>query len=156
MKHAYNEVNLHNLAVIKESKRWCSQGLIEDTQLKNIEQEYRCEFYHPNIIIRILLFVATLFALSGVTGFFALLFGNGGEKVLPLACLIYGVVSFAILDRILISRHRHYKSGVAEALLYHARSDLLPDFCFTPVTRQAAFFNKSFPLYLSFVLALCM
>jgi hypothetical protein len=120
MKHAYNEISLYNLAVIKESKRWCHQGLIEDTQLKNIEQEYRCEFYHPNIIIRILLFMATLFALSGVTGLLALLFGNIGEKVLPLACLIYGVVSFAILDRILISQHRHYKSGVAEALLYHA------------------------------------
>ncbi len=120
MKHAYNEISLYNLAVIKESKRWCSQGLMEDPQLKNIEQEYRCEFYHPNIIIRILLFVATLFALSGATGFFALLFGNGGEQVLPLACLIYGVVSFAILDRILINQHRHYKSGVTEALLYHA------------------------------------
>jgi len=120
MKHAYNEISLYNLAVIKESKRWCHQGLIEDTQLKNIEQEYRCEFYHPNIIIRILLFMATLFALSGVTGFFALLFGNSGEKVLPLACLIYGVISFAILDRILISQYRHYKSGVNECVLYHA------------------------------------
>jgi uncharacterized membrane protein YgcG len=71
-------------------------------------------------MIRILLFVATLFALSGVTGFFALLFGNSGEKVLPLACLIYGVVSFVLLDRVLITGHRHYKSGVTEALLYHA------------------------------------
>jgi uncharacterized membrane protein YgcG len=120
MKHAYNEVNLHNLAVIKESKRWSSQGLIEEDQLKNIEQEYPCSFYHPNIIIRILLFIAALFALSGVTGFFALLFGNSGEKVLPLACLIYGVISFALLDRILINQHRHYKSGVAECILYHA------------------------------------
>ncbi|MFM8911824.1 MAG: hypothetical protein ACKOE6_02745 [Flammeovirgaceae bacterium] len=120
MKHAYNETSLYHLAVIKESKRWCTSGLIESTQLQNIEQAYRCEFYHPNIVIRILLFIATLFALSGVTGFFALLFGDSGENVLPVACLAYGLISFALLDSILIKKHHHYKSGVTEALMYHA------------------------------------
>ncbi len=120
MNHAYNEVNLYNLAVIKESKRWSSQGLIEEVQLKNIEQEYPCSFYHPNIIIRILLFIATLFALSGVTGLLALLFGKLGEGIVATGCLMYGTFSFVILDRVLVNQYRHYKSGVTEALLYHA------------------------------------
>ncbi len=120
MRSAYNETGLYNLAVIKEAKRWCKQGLIEEAQLATIKENYVSFFYHPNLIIRILLFVATLLALSGVSGFLGLMISSAGEDVFPFACALYGVASFVFLDKIFIGKNHHYKSGVTEGMLYHA------------------------------------
>lgn len=120
MRSAYNENDLYNLAVVKEAKRWSRQGLIEEKQLAAIQENYISSFYHPNLIIRILLFVATLLALSGVSGFLGLMISSAGESVYPVACVIYGVASFIFLDKVFIGNNHHYKSGVTEGMLYHA------------------------------------
>ncbi len=120
MKSAYNETGLYNLAVVKEAKRWSNQDLIEETQLATIRETYTSPFYHPNFIIRVLLFVATLLALSGVSGFLGLMISNMGEDVFPFACLLYGLVSFIFLEKIFIGNNHHFKSGVTEGMLYHA------------------------------------
>ncbi len=120
MKSAYNETGLYNLAVIKEAKRWCKQDLIEEAQLTIIKENYISSFYHPNFIIRILLFVATLLALSGVSGFLGLMVSDTGESVIAFCCLLYGFVSFIFLEKIFIKKNHHYKSGVTEGMLYHA------------------------------------
>ncbi|MEJ0054568.1 MAG: hypothetical protein WDN75_02360 [Bacteroidota bacterium] len=64
--------------------------------------------------------MATLLALSGVTGFFGLIFADGGETVLSIAALLYGIVSFITLEKLFIQTSNHYKSGLTEALMYHA------------------------------------
>lgn len=120
MNTAYQKDWLYNLAVIKETKRWFKQDLIEKIQLDAIHLQYQAPFYHPNFIIRILLFVATLFALSGLSGLLGLMVGDLGEITIAIGCIIYGVVSFYILDTIIIKKNKHYKSGVTEGLLYHA------------------------------------
>jgi hypothetical protein len=120
MKSAYNETGLYNLAVLKESKRWMKQHLIGKDQYLKISEGYASSFYHPNFIIRILLFIATLFALSGVTGLFTLLVVDIGERAISTGCIIYGAVSFFFLEKVFIGSNHHYKSGVTEALLYHA------------------------------------
>ena len=119
MSSAYHETWVYNLAVIKEAKNWCKHGFIEKDQLSVIQQAYTVPFYHPNFIIRILLFVATLFALSGATGFFTLIFVDTGKEFISLACMGYGIVSFLVLEKLFIDKN-HYKSGVTEAILYHA------------------------------------
>lgn len=120
MKSAYNETGLYNLAVLKESKRWMKQQLIEENQFQKISEAYKSPFYHPNFIIRILLFIAALFALSGVTGLFTVFIIDIGEKAISTGCIIYGIVSFIFLEKVFIENNHHYKSGVTEALLYHA------------------------------------
>ncbi len=120
MKSAYNETGLYNLAVLKESKRWLKQQLIEGDQFQKISEAYTSSFYHPNFIIRILLFVAALFALSGVTGLFTLFIIDIGEQAISTGCVIYGVVSFIFLEKVFIESNHHYKSGVNEVLIYHA------------------------------------
>jgi hypothetical protein len=120
MTSAYNAVWLYNLAVVKETKRWFKHGLIRTEQLTSICEVYPSGFYHPNFIIRILLFVATILALSGITGLFGLMIADSGEKLMLTGCIVYGILSFFVLDRIFISTQKHYKSGVTEALLYHA------------------------------------
>jgi hypothetical protein len=64
--------------------------------------------------------LATLFALSGVTGFLSLIVGSSRESIWPVACLLYGTASCLCLDKIFVKKHHHFKSGVTEALLYHA------------------------------------
>lgn len=122
MKSAYNHEWLYNLAVVKESKGWKKQSFITQEQFQKITEAYKTSFYHPNFIVRILLFVATILALSGVTGLFALvtLGIDEGDMFISTACIFYGVVSFFFLEKLFIQQNHHYKSGVNEALLYHA------------------------------------
>ena len=122
MKSAYNETGLYNLAVLKETKRWLKQHFIEDERFQKIKEAHVSPFYHPNFVIRVLLFVATLFALSGVTGILSLmaLGVDEGDIFLSFCCIFYGVGSFIFLEKVFIESNHHYKSGVNEALIYHA------------------------------------
>jgi len=119
MSSAYNETLVYNLEVIKQTKRWVKHNFIEKSQLESILAAYSAPFYHPNFLIRILLFVATLIALSGATGFFALIVADSGQDAISIACIVYGIVSFFILEKLFIGNN-HYKSGITEAILYHS------------------------------------
>ncbi|MBK7649829.1 MAG: hypothetical protein IPJ20_02470 [Flammeovirgaceae bacterium] len=119
MKSAYNQQWVYNLAVIKEVKRWAKHHFITDDQLTLIDEAYKVPFYHPNVIIRLLLFVAALVALSGVTGLLTLMVVEAGQMVISILCVLYGIASFVVLERMFIAKN-HYKSGVTEAILYHS------------------------------------
>lgn len=120
MKFVYNRTWLHHLLLTKEAKRWQQHAWISKDQFKRIVLEYPSSFYHPNLFIRLLLFIATLIALSGMTGLLGLLFANAGEKALALLCILYGVGSWIFLENVFVKNTHHYKSGVTEALLYHS------------------------------------
>ncbi len=120
MRSAYNENWLYNLEVIKETKRWLKAGLIDIAQHKAISESHASHFYHPNFIIRILIFIATLIGLSGVTGVLALLILDTNSTIISIGCIIYGIASFYIVDNLFIKKSNHYKSGLTEALIYHA------------------------------------
>lgn len=123
MKSAYNETWLHHLQLIKDVKQWQKHDLVSREQLASIHAAHPVFFFHPNLIIRILLFMATLIALSGVTGLlslFVLSLTDGLEQVISVFCILYGIGSFVFLEAIFIRNAKHYKSGVTEALLYHA------------------------------------
>jgi uncharacterized membrane protein YgcG len=119
MSSAYNVPWVYNLAVIKETKRWAKHHFIATEQFAKISEEYKTPFYHPNLIIRILLFVATLFALSGISGILGLMFSQTGETFISFGCIVYGVGSFVALEKMFIANN-HFKSGVTEAVMYHA------------------------------------
>ncbi len=120
MNSAYNPVSVYHLAVIKETRRWAKHSFITKEQITKISEEYKTPFYHPNLIIRILLFVATLFALSGLTGILALMFvPMNNQLLIYIGCIVYGVGSFLVLEKMFIANN-HFKSGVTEAILYHA------------------------------------
>jgi uncharacterized membrane protein YgcG len=127
MKPAYKTTGLYNLAVIKETKRWFNQGLIEADQFEKIKNAYKSSFYHPNLTVRILLFVASLLALAGVTGLFFLFVSGVDKDGIAIACIFYGLISFVFLELVFI-RNDHYKSGVNEAILYHACAFVISGF----------------------------
>lgn len=120
MKSAYNKTWLTNLDIVKDARQWCSNEIISREQLEAIKTQHLSVFFHPGIIIRILLFIATLFALSGITGMLTLMFLDGGEDAIWPLSFLYGLGSFVVLDRFFIAAKHHYKSGVTEALLYHS------------------------------------
>jgi hypothetical protein len=120
MKHAYNQTWLGNLLVVKEAKGWFANHAISEDQLQQIRVEYRSNLYHPNFIIRILLFIATIVALLGVSGLLALMIQDISEQGIFQLMFVYGIVSMVILDFYFVRKLHHYKSGVTEALLYHS------------------------------------
>lgn len=87
MKSAYNESFVYNLAVIKEAKRWADHHFINHQQFDVIADAYKTPLYHPNVIIRLLLFVATLLALAGVSGLFFLFVAGVNEHAILSACI---------------------------------------------------------------------
>lgn len=120
MKYAYDKLNLYNLMLLKEVKQWKKSELISQEQVAAITQAYPSVLYHPNIIIRILIFLAALLGISGVTGMLALMFADAGEDAIAVLCVLYGGASLFVLDRVVIHSKQHYKSGLTEALLYHS------------------------------------
>ena len=120
MKPAYHLPWLYNLELIKEAKRWAKAGMIPPDQWRLLLQQHAVGFYHPNLIIRIILLMATLIALGGITGFLGLGLAEVGEGALAVLTFLYGLVSFLVLERQFIRSSNHYKSGVTEGLLYHA------------------------------------
>lgn len=119
MKFAYNAEWLNNLHIVKEAKQWLVSGLITKEQYTTIAEQHPSKFYHPNLIIRILLLVATLIVLGAITGLLVLMFIKA-EEALSFLSVIYGVGSMIVLDRVFIASKNHYKSGITEAILYHS------------------------------------
>ncbi len=118
IRFAYQAAGLFNLWQLKECKAWWKEGWLDESQYRAISTVYSSPFYHPNVMIRLLLFFATLFALSGVTGFVALVFDDLPEDFIFFGCVLYGLASWVVVEKLFIARH-HYKSGVNEALIYH-------------------------------------
>lgn len=117
---AYDKKMLQNLYLVKEVKQWMKDGYLREEQFRNIALEHPVKFYHPNLIIRILLFIATLIALGGVTGIFGLIFAGPMEESIMILAFFYGIGSCVVMEIVFIRGNHHYKSGVTEALLYHS------------------------------------
>jgi len=119
MHSAYHEQWVYSLHVIKQAKLWLKHGLINPEQFETISESYRTPLFHPNFVIRILLFIATLIATSGISGLIMLLFSDAGDTVISIVCVLFGVGAFTILERLFIN-NKHYKSGVTEGVAYMA------------------------------------
>ncbi len=130
MNCAYNTTWLYNLSVVKESKRWLNHNIITDAQSATIRGTYLSSLYHPNFIIRILLFIATLLAIAGVTGLLTLTIIGADEKAIAIGAMFYGLFSFFVLENVFLKKSHHYKSGVTEAMLYHAMAFTLGGFIY--------------------------
>lgn len=120
MSSAYDARELHNLHTLKESAHWHRVKFISDDQWTAIRSAYPCKLYHPNLIIRILLFIATWIAISGANGIFFLFVNEMSESAQGVMALLGGSGAMYITDKKLIQANFHYRSGVVEALIYCA------------------------------------
>lgn len=118
MTCAFDITQLKNLRIVQECRRWTRDRWIDNEQYERIRSDYPSPFYHPNVVIRILLFIATVVALSGATGLLALIFLDAFEHLLAFSALFLGSAAIFLLEVVFIKTYHHYKSGVNEALLY--------------------------------------
>lgn len=116
MKSAYDTDQVHRLTVLRECRQWMEHNFLRKEQLEKIEKEFSCRLYHPNFLIRLVLFVATALGLVGLAGLGVLMVKGVGNDALRVLAVIYGVISFIGLDNWLIKKD-HYKSGVTEAVM---------------------------------------
>ena len=114
---AYHESFVYNLQVIKGANRWRKHDLINQEQLLAIKEVYNTPLFHPNLAIRILLFMATLIAASGVNGLFMLFLEELGETTLFVFFIVFGLLAFVGLEKIFIA-NKHFQSGVTDAITY--------------------------------------
>ncbi len=120
MKSAYNHVWLRNLEIVKNAKTWRNHKLITPEQFKAIVEQYPSHFYHPNLMIRILLFIASSIGFCGAIGLLALMFEELIDEQYTACVLgvLLGIGCVAIADRVAIAQKNHYKSGITELLIY--------------------------------------
>jgi hypothetical protein len=120
MKSAYNHTWLRNLEIVKEAKSWRNHKIISAEQFKTIAEQYPSNFYHPNLMIRILLFIASFIGLFGVIGLIALMFEELIDEQYTACALgvLLGIACVVVTDRFAIAQKNHYKSGITELLIY--------------------------------------
>jgi hypothetical protein len=117
---AYNSNDLKNLAIVKESARWLKANIIASEEYQKIVSTFPVQCYHPNIIIRVLLFLATTLGVWGGTGFVFLIFEDAFRDAgVSVLFVILGLIALTLADRVFIKQKHHYKSGVVESLVYH-------------------------------------
>ncbi len=119
MKSAYNQEWIYNLQVIKQAKRWMKHDLLQPDQFIAIKDSYQSPLFHPNFAIRILLFIATVIAASGMIGLVMLVFSGADDTVIATVSILSGLAAFLMLERAFIKKN-HYKSGVTEGMAYMA------------------------------------
>lgn len=126
---AYNETWLRNQAVQQQARYWCSEKLLTQSQVKQVEEQFPDPLYRPNGWIKVGLFFFTCLAASFATGltsvFTVAIFSEtlgGGFVSLTYAALYYAAALFLIREKKL------YHSGVDNALVYGAIGWVLAGF----------------------------
>jgi len=120
MKPVYDPAELMNLQVLKEAKHWHRQKFISTEQWSAICAAHPSKLYHPNMVIRVLLFIASWIAISGANGLFFMFISNMPKVVQALFALAGGVGGGYFARKILVENNHHFRSGVVEAIIYCA------------------------------------
>lgn len=118
MNCAYDTRELRHLQVLKEAAHWHRIKFITAEQWTAIRLAHPCKLYHPNLVIRVLLFIATWIAILGVNGIFFLLVSEMPETVKGVLALFGGAGALVLADKALVQRNSHYRSGVVEGVIY--------------------------------------
>jgi hypothetical protein len=128
MKVVYDIGNLINLQTVKRATRWNKSGFINADQLAAIKSEYPSNLYHPNLMISILLFIATSIAISGVNGLFFVFVSEAPDAAIGILMLAGGCGAFFLANKVFVDNNHHYRSGVTEAIIYTAGGFLVGGF----------------------------
>ncbi len=118
MNCAYDTRELRHLQVLKEAAHWHHVKFVTAEQWTAIRLAYPSKLYHPNLVIRILLFIATWIAISGVNGIFFLLVNEMPETLQGVLSILGGAGAMVLVDKVLVQTNNHYRSGVVEAVIY--------------------------------------
>lgn len=115
---AYDISEVEKKIKVDSAKNWTKSGVVSDDQFVAIQKEYGSKLYHPQIVVRVLLFIATYLGLSSLSALFGFIFMDLDILGIRILFLFSGLVILFFVEKVTISEYKHYKSGVTEALIY--------------------------------------
>ncbi|PSL47771.1 hypothetical protein CLV51_102631 [Chitinophaga niastensis] len=118
---AYNRQTLDNLEIKEEAEKALRKDCIDAATFKAIEAAHPVNFYTPNPIIKIGLFILTVIIASFSMGFLTLISLEAirNESGYAGLCVFFGLVCYGALE-LFIREKKFYKAGVDDALLWSA------------------------------------
>lgn len=114
---------LHTKFMLDKCRRWKRSGLITEMQFEIVSGQVKEEFYSPNFLIRVLLFIASWIAVSSCSGLFAIM--SDSEDFFAIVSLFLGTIILIVKEKVLIKQNNHFKSGITDAALYIGLSLIL-------------------------------
>ena len=118
MISAYNITDVKSLSRLETAKTLKKEGFIgADQPLIDLEQE--SVLYHPGWVMRVLLFIVGLVAISGLLGLWVVLFEDLLDQAWEFFLIGSGVLGLVLHEMVLVRGLKHYKSGLTEVSLYN-------------------------------------
>lgn len=120
---AYNSTTLDNLEIKEEAEKALRKNCIEVSTYKAIEAAHPVNFYTPNPVIKIGLFILTVVIVSFSLGLLTLMMLDAlrNEDGFAGLCIFGGLVCYGALE-IAIREKKLFRAGVDDALLWGAVS----------------------------------
>ncbi len=128
---AYNKTLLNNLRVTEVAKRWFANGLISTEQMARVLNNYKTDYFKPNVFIKIGLFIFSFFVIGAALGLYSLMTmmiivdhtdNITGYSI--VTCTLFGTACFFFLEKFIQWRN-WYSNGMDDALLYNGLGFLL-------------------------------
>lgn len=123
---SYNKNWIDALNIKANSVRLKNHNLVSEEQLNRINENYKENFYSPNMFVRIGLFIFTFILSNSALGIFgammAIPFSN--EILFGVLCFVAAGILFFSLQ-FFINTKNHYRSGIDDCLLYQAVSFII-------------------------------
>ncbi|WP_142686374.1 hypothetical protein [Chitinophaga polysaccharea] len=118
---AYNSTTLDNLEIKEEAEKALRKNCIELSTYKAIEAAHPVNFYTPNPVIKIGLFILTVVIVSFSLGLLSLMMLDllRNEDGFAGLCILAGLVCYGVLE-LFIREKKLFRAGVDDALLWGA------------------------------------
>lgn len=118
---AYNSQTLDNLEIKEAAEKALRKSCIDTTTYKAIEAAHPVNFYTPNPVIKIGLFILTVVIISFSLGLLTLLALDAvkSEKGFVGLCIFAGLACYGALE-LFIREKKLFRAGVDDALLWGA------------------------------------
>lgn len=113
---AYNKEWLENLRVLEQAEAYCDKGFINKDEFELTKRQYPIGFYMPNPVVRIGLFLLTLFIVTVGDGLLTLIAAASNVIESPGWAFFLGIISYIALEGIVRTKH-NFRSGVDDALV---------------------------------------
>ena len=125
---AYKHEWLDHLHFRKESREALEENYITEEEYVSINAKYPVGFYTPNIFTRIGLFILTLIILLFSFGLLLLISSTNLDSGMGSLAIFFAVLCLAALE-LMITKKKHYCSGVDDGLLWGGAFALLCGIC---------------------------
>nr|MBL7917838.1 hypothetical protein [Bacteroidia bacterium] len=132
---AYDKTLLLNIAIVKKAKYWYANKLISNQQMVSILNDFKTEYYKPNLFVKIGLFLFCIFIVLATLGLITLVFSPffqySNSDIIPVVICVVMFAGCIAAAELLIRAKSLYKTGITEALVYSAVCFLFSIFAFS-------------------------